>query len=101
MHIGGQLVAPEGAAVGKLGRLGAATKAQQVDGVHLMALGQHGNVVAPVVRGSTKAMHQQDRRALGLSRRRCDGVHWMAGVAPGLGYRQGSHLDVSRVVDAR
>ena len=59
--------------------------------MHLMALGQHRNVVAPVVGGGAEAVHQQDGRAHRIGRAGGDGVDGMTGVAPGLGVSQGSH----------
>ena len=86
-HIGHQLVAPEGAAIGQLGWLGTAAKTQQVDRVHGMGFGQHGNVVSPVVGGRPKTMNQQQRRTitavlLGLLMDRVDS---MSEVAPAVG----------------
>ena len=66
--VGLQLVTPQGPAVGEPCGLGATAETQQVDGMHLMVLREHGNVVTPVVRGSPKPMHQQQGGTLGLRR---------------------------------
>jgi hypothetical protein len=86
VHIGHELITPEGTAIRKAGGLGTATKAEQIDGVDRMAAGQHGNVVSPMVRGGSKAMDQQKSRTIGWDRlirfltHRMDG---MAEMAPG------------------
>ena len=87
LHVSQQLVAPEGTAICQLRWLGTASKAQQVDRVHGMGFGQHGNVVSPVVGGRPKTMHQQQRRTiatvlLGLLMDRVDSV---SEVAPAVG----------------
>ena len=64
MDIGQELVAPEASSVWLSLRLGAAAKAEQVEGVHLIALGQHREVVAPMVRGGSKTVNQQNSRSL-------------------------------------
>ena len=81
-HIGAELVSPEGAAIGELGRLGAAAKAQQINGMHLVVLSKDRDVVAEVVGGGAKAMHQQNRRPDGLLGGPAEAVHGMAQVAP-------------------
>ena len=78
------LLAPEPAAIGEIGRLGAAPEAEQIEGMHLMALSQGGEVVAPVVGTGAEAMHEQQGWALRLRRSRRHRVHRMAAVAPGL-----------------
>ena len=83
------MASPEGTAVGQLRRLGAAAKAQQINGMHLVVLSKNRNVVAEVVGGGAKAMHQQNRRPHGLLRPPAEAVHGMAQVAPALGRHVG------------
>ena len=83
LHVGHQLVAPKGAAVGQPRRLDAAAKAEQVEGMDLVALGQHRNVEAPVVGGGPKAMDQQQGRTDRLVRAAAQAVDGMALVTPG------------------
>jgi hypothetical protein len=86
VHIGHELITPKGTAVLKAGGLGTATKAQQIDGVDRMALGQDGDVVSPMVRGGSKAMDQQKSRTIGgdrLIRFLRDRMDGMAEMAPG------------------
>ena len=61
MDVSHKLVAPEAASVGQSLRLGTASKAQQVQGVHLIAGRQSWNVVSPVIGGRTESVHQQHR----------------------------------------
>ena len=49
-HIGHQLIPPESAAVGQARWLGTAAEPEQIQGMHIMAAGQNGNVVTPVIR---------------------------------------------------
>ena len=53
--------------------------------MHGMGLGQHGNVVAPVIGGCPEAMHQQKRRMIGavLLGMLLHRVHGVAEMAPG------------------
>ena len=83
-HIRHQLIAPQGTPVIQTCRLGTSAEAQQINRMHGMGLGQHGNVVAPVIGGGTEPMHQQKRRMiaavlLGMLLHR---VHGMAEMAP-------------------
>jgi hypothetical protein len=86
MHIGHELITPEGTAVLKVGGLSTPTKTEQIDRVDRVAAGQHWNVVSPMVRGGSKAMDQQKSRTIGWDRlirfltHRMDG---MAEMAPG------------------
>ena len=81
-HIGAELIAPEGTAVGQLSRFGATAKTQQINGMHLVVFSQGRDVVAEVVGGGAKAMHQQNRRPDGLLGAPAQAVHGMAQVAP-------------------
>lgn len=53
--------------------------------MHGMGLGQHGNVVAPVIGGCPEPMHQQKRRMIGavLLGMLLHRVHGVAEMAPG------------------
>ena len=84
-HIGHQLIAPQGTAVVQACWLGTSAEAQQVNRMHGMGLGQHGNVVAPVIGGCPEPMNQQKGRKistvlLGMLLHR---VHGVAEMAPG------------------
>jgi hypothetical protein len=57
-HIGHQLIAPQGTPVIQARRLGTPAEAQQINCMHGMGLGQHGNVVAPVIGGCSEPVHQ-------------------------------------------
>ena len=85
VHVGHQLIAPERPAIGGPSRLGAAAKAEQVEGMHLMTAGQHRNVVAPMVCGGPEAMHQQHRRTLRPFGPPAEAVHRVSPELPGLG----------------
>ena len=86
MHVGHELVTPEGTAVLKSGGLGTPTKTEQIDRVDRMTAGQHGDVVPPMVGGGSKAVDQQKSGTIGgdrlirFLRHRMDG---MAEMAPG------------------
>ena len=85
-HVGHKLIAPQGAPIVQLCRLGTPTESQQIDGVHGMGLSQHGNVVPPVICGGPEPMHQQKGRAISKGVRLL--LHRMNGVAemvPGRG----------------
>ena len=80
---GHQLVTPKGAAIGQARWLDAAAKTEQVEGMDLVALGQHRNVEAPVVGGGAKAMDQQQGRTDRLVGTPAQAMDGMALVTPG------------------
>ena len=84
-HIGHQLIAPQGTPVIQTRRLGTSAEAQQINRMHGVGLGQHGNVVTPVIGGCSEPMHQQKRRAIGavLLGMLLHRVHGVAEMAPG------------------
>ena len=86
VHIGHELITPEGTAIVEAGRLGTATKAKQINRVDRMAAGQHGNVMSPMIGGCSKAVDQQKSREIGgdrLIRLLTHRMHGMAEMAPG------------------
>ena len=84
-HIGHQLIAPKGTPVIQTRRLGTSAEAQQINRMHGVGLGQHGNVVAPVIGGCPETMHQKKRRMIGavLLGMLLHRVHGVAEMAPG------------------
>jgi hypothetical protein len=86
VHIGHELITPKGTAIAEAGWLGTTTKPEQIDGVDLMASGQHRNVVPPMIGGCPKAMDQQKCRLIRgnrLIRLLAHRMHGMAEMAPG------------------
>ena len=81
-HVGHQLVAPEGTAVGQPFRFGTAAETEQVNGMHFMPRRQGRDVVAPVVGGGAETMHQQNGGPLRPLGRRPQGMDGMAVVGP-------------------